>query len=84
MKTMGRVARLVLASTLLMFSACGDKYENVASSECKSVVRHARELLGDRADSKSQMMDQCEGADDQKRGCAMAADSAADLMRCSM
>lgn len=81
---MGMLIRLVLASTLLMSAGCGDKFDPVASSECKSVVRHARELLGDRAGSRSEMMEQCEGSDDQKRGCAMAADSAADLMRCSM
>jgi len=29
-------------------------------------------------------MAQCEAATDQERGCAAVADSAADLMRCSM
>jgi len=60
------------------------KHPEVPEKECPQVVSHARKLLGDRADPASKMLAECKKASGQERGCAMAADSAADLLRCSM
>jgi ABC-type uncharacterized transport system auxiliary subunit len=74
----------VLAALLLGLWGCGNKYEPVAVSKCSKVVKHARKLMGNKADSVSKMTTQCKAASDQERGCVMVADSKADLMRCSM
>ncbi|MCH7868844.1 MAG: hypothetical protein IH881_14200 [Myxococcales bacterium] len=74
----------IAAIAFLFATGCGDSYEPVAASECSKLVRHARKLLGNRADSHSETLTKCKAATDQERGCAMVADSAADLMRCSM
>ncbi len=74
----------ILLAVFLFSTGCGDSYEPVAASKCSKLVKHARGLLGKRADSYSETMAKCKAASDQERGCAMVADSAADLMRCSM
>ena len=75
-----------MAAALALFLAigCGDAYEPVPASECSSLSRHVRHLLGNRAESRSDTLARCKAASDQERGCATVADSAADLMRCSM
>lgn len=73
-----------LGAGVSFLSGCGKSYDPVALSRCGEVVSHARKLLGTRADSYSESMKQCKGASDGERGCAMVADSAADLMRCKM
>ena len=73
-----------VGTAALLISGCGPSHEPVAVSKCGKVVSHARKLLGSRADSYSDTMTQCKGASDGERGCAMAADSPADLMRCKM
>lgn len=68
---------------LVCASAC-DKYEPVAVAKCSKIVKHSRKLLAGHADSYSKSMADCKSASDQERGCAMVADSPADLLRCSM
>ncbi len=80
-----RIIRGAIVLTAFLFvTGCGPSYEPVAASQCGKLVKHARGLLGKRADSYSETMATCKAATDQERGCAMVADSAADLMRCSM
>ncbi|MFT5441332.1 MAG: hypothetical protein ACI8W3_000373 [Myxococcota bacterium] len=77
--------KCVIAVIPIFFAlACGPAHEPVAASECSKVATHARKLLGSRADSHAETMVTCKAASDEERGCAMVADSAADLMRCSM
>jgi hypothetical protein len=64
-------------------TACGPKHDPLPVKKCGLVGTHARKLLGSRADSRVKMMKECKAANDEDRGCAMAADSAADLLRCS-
>lgn len=73
------------ATIALCAAALGcQKYEPVAVADCGKVVSHSRKLLGAQADPFAKAMKTCKAADDQSRGCAMAADSPADLLRCSM
>ena len=74
-------------SLLLLFagslSGCR-KYPDVPKKYCKEVVKHSRKLLEDQADPFPKMLAECRKASHQARGCALAAKSAADLLRCSM
>lgn len=65
-------------------SGCGSKYPEVSKKKCGELVSKAQKLLGDRADPSSKLMADCKAATAEARGCAMAADSPADLLRCSM
>lgn len=70
---------------LFWFAIAGcSNHEPVPASACDQVVGHAKQLLGDQADSWTKMSAQCQAASDQDRGCVLVADSAADILRCSM
>jgi hypothetical protein len=83
---------MVISRKILIFIVCTivmtgigcSSYDPVPVTECKKVVKHARKVLGKLAPKKSEMMEQCEAADDQARGCVMAAKKTGDLMQCSM
>ena len=74
---------LLTLSTFAFCSGC-NSYDPVPESSCDQVVTHAKKLLKDQADPWSKMKAQCQAASDQDRGCVMVADSAADILRCSM
>ncbi len=80
--------RVLRSFALLILIACSagacQSYEPVPVSDCRKVVTHARSLLGEKADSWTKMQKSCEEATDEERGCVQAADSAADILRCSM
>lgn len=65
-------------------TGCGPSYEPVPATQCSELAKHSKKLLGARAETRKVMMKKCRAATDELRGCAMAADSAADLLRCSM
>jgi len=75
------VSGCVLGALLLV--GC-KSYEDVPVEDCNKVVSHARKLLGASAEPPAKLMKDCKAAESQDRGCAMAAASAADLMRCTM
>ena len=87
---MGDIRRMMfwmgaMGFVALLFCTGGcDKFEPVAKADCSKVVKHSRKLLAARADPYSKAMASCKNASDQERGCAMVADSPADLLRCSM
>ena len=62
---------------------CGGHPE-VAAEDCGKIVSHAQKLLGSKADPASKLMSDCKKASGSERGCALAAQSAADLLRCTM
>jgi uncharacterized protein YcfL len=73
----------VLFSLLLLVVLAGcSKAEPVPVSECKSVVAHAKRILGDKAPSSSEMLKQCKAATDEARGCVLAADKPMKLLDC--
>jgi|GEM_PF-1928700 len=85
MEIMSRVtsSAFVLVLSSLFCLSC-ESHEPVPVSSCDQVVKHARKLMGEQADSWRKMEAQCKAASDQDRGCVMVADSAADLARCTM
>jgi len=80
-KTVNRIAFLVLASSTVI-PACSS-YDPVPESECAAVVKHAKKILGSMAPKSAQMMKDCKAADDQQRGCVMAATSKGQVAQCS-
>ncbi len=82
---LGKRYPMTLAVLTATWSAVACKsHDPVPVSSCAQVVSHARKLLGDRAESWAKMNQRCQTASDQDRGCVMVADSAADILRCSM
>ena len=80
----GRVGAGLLGLLGLLWLGGCKSFDDVPAKDCGKVVSHARKLLGTQADPAAKMMADCKAADSQDRGCAMAADSAADLLRCAM
>ena len=71
---------MVLSASLL---AC-DKFDPIPASKCGKIVSRSKKLLGKQAEARNKAMTTCKEASDEQRGCAMAASSAADLLRCSI
>lgn len=75
---------LLGAIVLFTLTPACESHQPVPVDDCRKVVSHAKKLLGDQADPVSKLVAQCQAASDQDRGCVMVADSAADILRCSM
>ncbi|KPV96332.1 hypothetical protein AN214_01678 [Pseudoalteromonas sp. P1-9] len=72
---------LTCSFAIVVLSGCS-KADPVPVTECKTVVSHAKRVLGDKAPSSSQMLKQCKAASDEARGCVMAADKPMKLLDC--
>ena len=72
---------LIFAGFAFLLTGCS-KADPVSVSECKSVVAHAKRVLGDKAPSSSEMLKQCKAATDEARGCVLAADKPMKLLDC--
>ena len=76
------VIAVSLALSFFVF-ACSDP-EPVPADQCKAVVRHTRAIMGQGVQqSETEMLATCKTATDAQRGCAMAANSIATLLRCA-
>jgi hypothetical protein len=64
-----------------LVSGCS-KPTPVPKSQCNSVVSHAQKILGKNAPSSYDMLKQCGAADDDARGCVMAADKPMKILKC--
>ena len=74
---------IILPTTLVftLLSACS-KPAPVPKSQCNEVVSHVQKILGDNAPSSYDMLKQCQAADDDARGCVMAADKPMKILKC--
>ena len=70
---------IVIAVSLFTMFACSKK---VPVSECKTVVAHAKKIMGNDAPSASKLMEDCKAATDEQRGCAMDAKNSLSLAAC--
>jgi hypothetical protein len=71
----------LLSAMLITLVGCS-KAPPVSISECDTVVSHVKSVLKDNAPSKSKMLQQCEAATDEARGCVMAADKPMKILQC--
>lgn len=78
------LAVAVAVGITLITAGCGSKYPEISKKECGKIVANAQKLLGKQADPAKKLMADCKKAEPTARGCAKLADSAADLLRCSM
>lgn len=81
-----RVALLacVAAVAIGVVAIAGCKDETpVPVSQCSEVVRHTKSILRDGAPSDAEMLATCKKGNDAQRGCVMAANSVASLLRCA-
>ena len=67
---------------LITFISACSKPAPIPKSQCNAVVTHAKSVLGDNAPSTYDMLKQCEVADDDARGCVMAANKPMKILKC--
>ena len=72
---------LVLSVMIVTLVSCS-KATPVPASECSTVINHVKKILKERAPSKSKMLEQCQAATDDARGCIMAADKPMKILQC--
>jgi len=66
---------------VLLIQGCSS-YEPVPVSQCSSVIKHAKKVLGSAAPKSSEMKANCKEATDQERGCIMAATTKGLIAQC--
>jgi len=71
----------LLAIPLFFLISCS-KPAPVSINECDKVVSHVKSILKDRAPSNSEMLKQCKAANDEARGCVMAANKPMKILQC--
>jgi len=79
MKSINCIAGIFVGALILQ--GCSS-YDPVPASQCKKVVKHAKEVLGSFAPKYSEMMSDCKKATDQERGCIMAATKKGQIAQC--
>ena len=75
-------SKICFALLLLFIQGCSN-YEPVSVKHCKSVVKHAQEVLGKMSPPYKELLKSCKAATDDKRGCIMAAKKMGQITQCS-
>lgn len=72
---------VLITATLLATQGCSN-YDPVPVGKCAEVVQHAQKILGEFAPSRTDMMNDCKKANDNQRGCVMAATKKGQVAQC--
>ena len=79
-----RTILVLLTAMSLLALGCTKEFKAIPVGQCPQIVEYSKKVLGPNAKSNSEMMDACKAANPRQRGCALAAKTTGELIRCSV